>query len=157
MIPEMHGYALIFNSSHRLLRRALDGLTQEQAMERRDGANPILWIAAHVVAIRASFTRGLGGSVDVPWAKQFPRGGELEDVTAWPDLADVRAKWDDVHAAFMERLETLTPEQLAAETPLPGLDKTLLGAIGLAALHDAYHVGQLGAARRLHGLDRVVG
>lgn len=157
MTAELQGYALIFNSSHRLLRRALDGLTQEQAMERRDGANPILWIAAHVVAVRGSFARSLGSDVRVSWAKQFPRGGQLKDVTEWPALDDVRSAWDEVHADFMKRLESITPEQLAAETVLPGLDKTMLGALGLAALHDVYHLGQLGAARRLHGLDRMVG
>ena len=58
---------------------------------------------------------------------------------------------------YMAALESITPAVLAAETRIPGLDKTLLGAIGLAALHDSYHVGQIAAARRLHGLDRIVG
>ena len=157
MIAEVQGYALIFNSSHRLLRRAIDGLTQEQALERRGDANPILWIAAHVVSVRGSFARALGSDVRVAWARQFPRGGQVQDVTDWPALEDVRAAWDEVHADFMTRVEALTAEQLAAETVLPGLDKTMLGALGLAALHDVYHLGQLGAARRLHGLDRMVG
>jgi hypothetical protein len=140
-----------------LLHRSLAGLTPEQALARPGGANPIVWIAAHVVAVRAGFAKGLGAPVDVPWAEQFPRGGKLEDVTEWPALVDVLAYWDEVHAVFMAALESLTPAALAAETKIPGLDKTLLGAIGLAALHDSYHVGQIGAARRLHGLDRIVG
>ena len=157
MTPELKGHALMFRTSHALMHKALEGLTPEQAMERRGDANPILWVAAHIVAVRASFTKGLGGSVDVPWGKQFPRGGSVADVSEWPALADVRAKWDEVHAAFMAQLETLTSAQGAAETPVPGLDGTVLGVVSLAAIHDAYHVGQLGAARRAYGLERIVG
>jgi hypothetical protein len=157
MISELQGYALMFRTTHALFLKALEGLTPEQALERRDGANPILWIAAHVVVVRAGFSKGIGAPVDVPWGKPFARGAEVKDVTVWPALADVRAKWDDVHAAFAAQLETLTSGQVAATTATPGLDGTLLGTLGLAAIHDAYHVGQLAAARRLHGLDRVVG
>lgn len=157
MIPELQGYALMYGTTHRLFHKALEGLTPEQALGRRDGANPILWIAAHTVTVRASFSGGLGAPIDVPWGRLFPRGGEVRDEASWPTLAQVRAKWDEVHGAFMANVETLTAAQLAAKTPVPGLDDTVLGVLGLAALHDAYHVGQLAAARRLHGLDRLVG
>lgn len=157
MIPELKGYATVFATTHRMFHKALEGLTPEQAMEQRDGANPILWVAAHTVAVRASLSRGLGAPVDLPWGKSFARGAEVKDVATWPSLTEVRAKWDEVHAAFLAKVEALTSEQVAATTPIPGLDGTLLGAVGLAAVHDAYHIGQLAAARRLHGLDRVVG
>ena len=157
MIPELKGYAVVFATTHGLFHKALEGLTPEQAMERHDGANPILWVAAHTVAVRAGFSKGLGAPVDLPWGKSFARGAEVKDVTAWPTLTEVRAKWDEVHAAFLARVVALSSEEVAATTQAPGLDGTLLGTVGLAAIHDAYHIGQLAAARRLHGLDRVVG
>lgn len=157
MIAELQGFVPLFTTTHRLLHRALEGLTPEQAMERPEGANPILWIAAHVVSVRSQFTRALGGGVDVPWAKQFPRGGEVDAVTDWPSLAEVRAKWDEVHPAFMAALEGLTPEQVHAKTKIPGLADDVLGVVGLAALHDSYHVGQIAAAARRLGRDRLVG
>lgn len=157
MIAELQGFAPIFRTTHGLLHRALEGLTPEQAMERPGGANPILWIAAHMVAARGMFTRALGGSVDVPWAKQFPRGGDVDAVETWPTLAEVRARWDEVHPVFMAALESLTTEQVLAKTKSPGLSDDVLGVVGLAAVHDSYHMGQLSAARRRFGLDRVVG
>lgn len=157
MIAELQGFETVFRTTHRLFHRVLEGLTPAQAMERPGGANPILWIAAHVVSVRCQFVRALGGAVDVPWAKQFPRGGDVDAVTAWPALADVRAKWDEVHPAFMTALEGLTREQVLAKTKVPGLSDDLLGVIALAALHDSYHLGQLSSARRRHGLDRIVG
>ena len=157
MIAELQGYALMLRTTHRLFLKSLEGVTPAQSMERHDGANPILWIAAHTVSVRGSFARGLGLKISPAWARQFARGSQVKDVTSWPSLDEVRAAWDEVHAAFMAQLETITAEQVAAKTPIAGLDDTLLGALGLAALHDAYHVGQLAAARRVHGLERIVG
>jgi len=157
MIAELQGFVPVFRATHGLLHRALEGLTAEQVMERPGGANPILWIAAHVVSVRSQFTRALGGRVDVPWAKQFPRGGSVEAVTDWPTPAEVRAKWDEVHPAFMAALEGLTAEQAHAKTKIPGLSDDVLGVVGLAALHDSYHVGQIAAAARRFGKDRLVG
>lgn len=157
MIPELKGFAVVFGVTHRLFPRALEGLTPEQAGARPGGANPILWIAAHVVAVRGRFVTAFGGRVDVPWSAEFPRGGSIESVKAWPTLEQVRAKWDEVHPAFMAALGTLTSERLAEKTKVPGLSDDWMGVVALAALHDSYHLGQLGAARRRHGLDSLVG
>ena len=157
MIAELQGFALVFQTTHGLFLRSLEGLSDAETAERVGKQNSILWVAAHMVAVRHGFLKGFGGQADVPWAAQFPRGGRYEDVRDWPTLADVRARWDLVHSAFLGQLETMTNEQLAAETRIPGLDKTLLGAVGLAAMHDAYHIGQIGLLRRNYGLDRLVG
>ncbi len=158
MIAELQGYALLWRSSHRLFHRALKGVSPAQAAERpAGGGNSVLWIAAHVVSVRHQYARALGATLEVPWTAQFPRGGSPGAVTEWPALEEVRARWDEVHAAFMARIEALTADRLAEKTTLHGLDDTLLGALGLAALHDLYHVGQLGAARARLGLDRMVG
>jgi uncharacterized damage-inducible protein DinB len=157
VIPELQGFALIHRSTHRLLHRALEGITPEQAAAPRPGTNTILWIACHVVSVRAGFLRGLGGPAGPSWTKQFPRGGDPAAVTEWPSLEQLRATWDEVHAAYVERLEALTAAEVAAATKIPGLDDTLMGALGLAALHDCYHVGQIAMARRSLGFDRLVG
>lgn len=157
MIPELQGFALMFTTTHRLFHRALEGVSDGDAAQRVGQQNSMLWVAAHMVAVRQGFLKGLGGAVDLPWTSQFPRGGKFEDVRTWPALAEVRAGWDQVHEAFMARLETVTAEQLPAVNSNPSLDKTFLGTIGLAVLHDAYHVGQLGAMRRPFGLERLVG
>jgi hypothetical protein len=50
-----------------------------------------------------------------------------------------------------------TVETDKAIARLPKILTLALGALGLAALHDSYHVGQLAMARRRYGLDRLVG
>lgn len=157
MIAELRGYALVFQSTHRLFLRAIDGVTDEQAMNRPATGNSFLWIAAHIVGVRGSFANAVGCDVVVPFARQFPRGGDPAAVTEWPTLEQLRESWNAVHAAFMNQLEHMTSEQVAAETRFPGLEPTILGVLGLATVHDAYHLGQLGEARRRLGLDRLVG
>lgn len=157
MIPELRGYALMFTTANGMFLRALDGVTDEQARQSGEKTNSMLWIAAHIVSVRASFLRAMGGSPGVPWAAQFSRGSDPATVTEWPSLADVREHWTAVHADFMARLELLTPDAVAAATRVPGLEPTMLGVLGLAALHDSYHVGQLALCRRTLGLERLVG
>lgn len=157
MIPELRGYALMFTAANGMFLRALDGVSDEQARARVENVNSMLWIAAHVVSVRASFLRALGGSPGVPWAAQFSRGSDPAAVTEWPSPADVREHWTAVHADFMARMESLTAEAVAASTKVPGLEPTMLGMLGLAALHDSYHVGQLALCRRTLGLERLAG
>lgn len=157
MIPELRGYELIFRTADSLFLRALDGMTDESARRKPAATNSPMWIAAHMVVTRSLFLGALGGKADVPWAKYFQRGGEHGDSAGWPTLAEVRACWSDVHAAFMAQLEKQTMDGLKAETQVPGLEPTLFGVVGLAAVHDTYHLGQLAMCRRELGLDRLVG
>ena len=57
----------------------------------------------------------------------------------------------------LKEVSPVSAAQLMAPTDAPGLDNTLLGGVSLGALHDSYHIGQLAAARRRYGLDRLVG
>ncbi|MFN8586715.1 MAG: DinB family protein [Candidatus Eisenbacteria bacterium] len=157
MIPELRGYELIFRTSDALFLRALDGMTDESARRKPGNMNSPMWIAAHMTVTRGLFLGAIGGKVDIAWAKHFQRGGEHGDGAGWPSLADVRAKWSEVHAAFMAALERQTMDGLKVETPVPGLEPTLFGVVGLAAVHDSYHLGQLAMCRRELGLERLVG
>ena len=157
MIPELQSIALLLRANHALFRRALQGIDEAKAREPMGTANPPLWIAAHLVAVRSQFVRALGGTVDVPWAGLFPRGGEVANPEQWPSLAEILARADETHAALIQCAESCTVERLAERSGVLGLDKTVHGAFGLAVFHEAYHLGQLALGRRHQGLDRLVG
>lgn len=157
MIPALQGFEIILNTTHRLFLKALVDMDPEQAKLSLHGENPPLWIAAHTVTVRASYLKGLGGAIDVPWGGLFPRGGEVGDTGAWPSLAEVIAKWEEVHPALMARHEALTAEDVNQTSTMIGIGGTLLGALSLMVLHETYHVGQLGLLRPRRGLDRLVG
>ena len=65
---------------------------------------------------------------------------------------DARSATDEL----MRRLGTISA---ASPAPSPQwlrtLDGTLLGALSFAAMHEAYHVGQMGFLRKWLGLDPI--
>lgn len=145
--------------SDSVFARAIAGVSEELARQPMDAGNRFLWVAAHATAARGRVARILGAASDVPWEAAFDRGTEPPtDPAAWPSLEAVAAKWSEVSARLHERLDTLGEADLAKPVgEFPSTDGTLLGAIGLLAFHDAYHLGQLGHLRRRLGLSRVVG
>jgi uncharacterized damage-inducible protein DinB len=86
--------------------------------------------------------------VSPPWPEGYwpPSGAEPPDDHAWD--AAVAAFNRDVEA--MERLVTDPASDLSAPFP-HGKGQTLLREVMLAADHNAYHVGQIVALRRLLG------
>ena len=60
------------------------------------------------------------------------------------------AIWKETTAALIARFEALNGEQLSVESPcsFPVPDKTIRGAIGFMAYHEAYHVGQMAYLRK---------
>lgn len=157
MTPELQGFAYVFRTTHGMLHRALEGLTDEQAREPGDGTNAVIWVAAHMVTERARFAQVLGAAIEAPWEKRYVRGYAPASIAEWPTIAEVRAKWDEIHAAFTAALESKSSADALAKSRAPGLADDLLGVVALAALHDSYHIGQIGSARRHFGLPGIVG
>jgi hypothetical protein len=156
--PQLAALAKMMATSDRLFLRALDGADREALHHRPGGAgNPMLWIAGHATTVRSQFLGGLGRPHPLAWGEEFRRGGSSVDESRWPEVAEIADAWQAIAPKLQERLGELTADELAATTPMPGLDDTLLGAITLIAFHDAYHVGQLGMLRAHAGLGRLVG
>ena len=142
-----------------LFLRALEGVSEEQAlMLPAEGANPLLWVAGHLVTTRCLLARTVGLAQEIPWGGRFARGAALDLGEGRPALAEVRAKWEEISAALMARFEQLGEAELAGPAgSFPSLDRTVAGALAMAALHDSYHAGQLGLLRRCLGHPRLVG
>lgn len=114
------------------------------------------WILAHLVhslhkaAGSESMPAGLDG--------RFQYGAPPEDDTSgWPATAELLAAWDGavaaLRAAWSARDEADWSEPLP-ENPLGA--RTRAESAMFAVQHAVYHVGQLGAIRRLNGLQGKV-
>ena len=69
----------------------------------------------------------------------------------WPDLV---AAWEEVQKRFLAAFESFDEARAAEKGPYsPGgnPDETLGSLLALVAFHQAYHLGQIGLARRLAG------
>lgn len=158
-IVQSHAQLLSVHAS--LVARAVDGLTPEELLRRPgEHGNPMLWIAAHLVATRGGLIKMLGGAWAEPvWAADFVRGQARPDGTGYPPAAEVLATLTASTGALNAALEVMTEAQWAAPSPRswPVADKSMRGAIAFFVFHEGYHVGQLAYLRRWLGHPGLVG
>jgi uncharacterized damage-inducible protein DinB len=150
---------LIFKLNNRLVKSALQGLTDEEVWTRPHGGNAIGWILGHITETRGSILAELGDAAGMPWPKQFSRGSSPEPSAERPSRAVLEDAWSASSGRMRQVFERLTPDKLA-ELPkkegLPGVTD-VASFITFMAFHESYHVGQLGYARRLLGHSGVAG
>src|SRR5687767_8233394 len=147
-----------FRDTTRLYVRALEGVGHE-ALLTRPGArsNPLLWVAGHLVQQRTRLLGALGPARQIPWDDLFGTGSIIGDLQRYPSVGELEAVWRSATDELLSRLETASTANLGAPSPqwLRTQDGTLLGALAFAAMHEAYHVGQMGFLRKWLGLDPI--
>jgi hypothetical protein len=152
--------AYVFALNDGLIRRALDGLTDEQAWSRlSDQNNSMMWIVAHAVSVRAGMLEMLGETIDTGWGNTFARGSTPSEAIRRPSRDEILAVHDAVATRVKTRLAVMTEAELSAPaigTRIPNAT-TVAEQIGFFTLHDSYHVGQLGYIRKALGGTRLVG
>jgi hypothetical protein len=142
-----------------LYLRAMNGVPADEAM-RRPGpqSNPLLWMAGHLIHFRSRLLTLLGVPRDFPWGSMFDTGSRVGPAEQYPEPEELVAMWEELSALLMERLDTLTDTDLSAPPAarVPSTDATVRGTIGFFALHEAYHVGQMGYVRKWLGRSPII-
>jgi len=89
-----------------------------------------------------------------PTADLFGRGSiPSGDPKSYPSIAELRAQRDQVHNDLLPLIRKLTPAQLAQSPkgdPHP-MFSTRGQVLGMVAMHESFHAGQLALLRRLMG------
>ncbi len=145
-----------FRLQTRLFLNVIADIDDEDAAASFGGSpNHISWIAGHIVSTRYMLGTVLGLTDREPFPELFERGKGVQENAAYPSLADIGAGWKDFAVRIIERLESLTEEDLSTDPPIqtPVSDHTLRGFITFIAHHEAYHIGQLSLARRHFGYE----
>ena len=147
-----------FRDTTRLYARSLSGVGDEALLTRPGPrSNPLLWVAGHLVQQRTRLLGALGPPRQIPWDDLFGTGSIIGDLRVYPSVGELDAVWGSATQELLRRLEAASTAALAAPSPtwLRSQDGTLLGALSFAALHEAYHVGQMGFLRKWLGLDPI--
>ena len=148
-----------FRITTNLFIKAMNGVTADEAM-RRPGpvSNPLLWLAGHVTHFRTRLLTLVGVPRDFPWGSIFDTGAKVGPASMYPTAEEIVAVWEEMSELLVDRLDTLTEEDLAAPpvARVPSTDATLRGAIGYFSLHEAYHVGQMGYVRKWLGKTPII-
>jgi uncharacterized damage-inducible protein DinB len=150
----------IFNVNNVLITRALDGLSEDELWRRpSDHSNSMFWLLGHIVHTRGGLLRMLGEDYRTGWGDVFRRGASEVDRQHYPMLPSIERVREDVIGRLRARLASVDDDQLskpAPTSPAPTIT-TVRDLIAFLAMHEAYHVGQLGFIRKLMGHSAIAG
>lgn len=137
----------------------LDGMTAEASLARpEEGGNCANWILGHLVAVQ----NGVMGVLDEDPVWEDDR---LDRVRRGPITGpDEALDWDELRDRFLGSRErclaavrALTDREMEDELTDPfGEVTSRAELLTTLAFHQAYHVGQLGLARRVAGLPGAI-
>jgi uncharacterized damage-inducible protein DinB len=136
--------------------RNLEGISDEEATARPNpNANSINWITGHMITVRQAFLSAYqqppvmsAESVDAYRRGSKPTG-ELPE-----RLGALRGTLVRSHESLISLISGFDGAALAAKAPFsPGGDanETVGSLLARIVVHESYHTGQLGLARRLVG------
>ena len=126
-----------------------------------NGGNHPLWILGHLVHSEANLLNVFIKGEENPlaeWQEMFGIGSTpLNDASKYPSIEEVMAKFEEVRAATLAYLKTLTDADLDKPSHAPEEHKDFFGTIGQCFatmnIHFAFHGGQVADARRAAGRD----
>jgi uncharacterized damage-inducible protein DinB len=149
-----------YGAIYSVIARNIDGLTHADSLApAAGGGNTANWILGHVVNVH----NGVMGIIGAPpvWEDEqlalarFDHPiSDASEAIDWDVLVE---RFNASREACLAALASLTDEALAEEMPDPfGKDSTRAGLLGLLAVHQCYHAGQLGMSRRAAGLRTAI-
>jgi len=150
-----------FEFSQWALLRNLEGITDEEALSQpKPGGNSINWIAGHVITPRQGFLKAFGkpGFLSATSQPAYNRGSKPGD--AMPEtLTAIREMLAQSHDALVAAISDFDEATLASKAPFsPGgnPNETVGSLLGKLVIHESYHAGQIGMARRLLGKEGAI-
>ena len=158
MEPAVAPLASILELNTDLLLNCLSDLSELEAQTRLPaGGNSMTFLAAHLTDTRHYLATQLGTSLPNPLAGYVAEARGIDDIRAWPSLAEVRSSWLAVSQHLGHVLGSLAHGDLTQSiSHRLSLDGTQLGLIAFLTQHDAYHVGQAAFLRRQLGKPAMV-
>ena len=160
MDPRLSSIAALYAKNRQLLVATLDGVDDERYRHVLiPDTSPMAWILGHLVGSRHLGNRLLGGDEQFVHADRFKRGSAADDPASLPAARELLATWQSISERFESRLASATAVLLDGRGPhgVPSTDDTVLGTVTFLALHESYHLGQLGLLRKASGLPGLAG
>jgi hypothetical protein len=124
------------------------------------GVQHVAWQVGHLAASQVvlihsrCFARKQTDVLGEPFVKQFGRGSApVPDATAYPPIAEIRRVFDAIHVEGIQLIRTLSDADLQQPThgdPHP-MFVTKGQCIGMVAMHESFHAGQIALTRRIFG------
>jgi hypothetical protein len=155
----------LFADNYGYARQLVVDVPDEQLAEQPDpGLNHPAWILGHLATVADYVVTLLGGTPAVPdgWAALFSTGSvPSPERGLYPAKADLLNAFEAAHGALAAAAAGLDEAAAARPNPVEGLRQRFptVGDVLAYVLttHEAVHLGQLSAWRRVMGLKGVMG
>jgi hypothetical protein len=129
-----------------------------------NGGNHPLWVLGHITRAESDLLDGfiLGKPNRFPELEgAFSMGTTpTTDASAYPSMEELMAKFEEIRAATLTHLDTLSEEDLDKPSHAPEEFGAFFGTVGacFAAMstHLSFHGGQVSCARRAAGRDPLM-
>jgi uncharacterized damage-inducible protein DinB len=136
-----------------LFLSALENISDAETNQYvNESLNSIKWIAGHLVNTRMTLLLILTGKGEDPvYAKLFGKGTSGNRNQTYPDIEEVKRKWEYITTEIIESMQQATDDLLLGSPPFQTSipDKTLLGLIAFFILHESNHLGQMSILRKI--------
>jgi uncharacterized damage-inducible protein DinB len=148
----------IFKTNTELVKKATEGIRHENwLLKPAEVSNHLMWVAGHLVVSRGAVLKALGSEWLAPWSFLFARGAKPAAQDQYPEVEEIRRAWNDVSEQLAASLTSVPADVLARPHEKPSFDGKVSGFVAFLALHETYHVGQLGYLRKWLGYGPLVG
>ena len=145
-----------------MLRNAVADLKPDQMDFSVDDCNSYGRIIGHIVVSRHGLTRALGIDIDnLDWGEfgEFKLAAQFDTKHDCPPAETMMDAFASITKTLTAGMESMTSDDLAKASPIqvPGGDPTMLDLIAFFAMHESYHIGQLGVLSKCMGRSKVMG
>ena len=138
---------------NKLFVNALQNVSEENAKFGLDEhVSSVKWLAGHIVNTRMTLTSILSGVEQNPvYAQLFGKGTSNIKAETYPTIYQIISRWEVVSTELLDSIEKLSEEKLTEKPPFQTSipDNTLLGLIAFITIHEAHHIGQISAFRKI--------
>jgi hypothetical protein len=136
---------------------ALDGISEELALERNNGkTNHVVWMAGNFINCRYWMANLLGQDDKDPNDDFFKDAKALDENMEYPTLDALRKNFADISPKVYQKLLEATDEELSKAFSfgmnVPFVEENVLNMIGMCIGREDYLLGQIGLMRKLLGL-----
>lgn len=148
-----------FGAIYSIVARNVDGLMHADSLAPTAGGNTANWILGHLTNVQNGVMKVIGAP-PVWESEQLERARfdhpirDANEAIDWDTLVE---RFNSSRDACIAGLAALTDESLAEKmNDAFGRPSTRAGVLGVLAIHQCYHAGQLGMARRAAGRKTAI-
>lgn len=142
-------YTDMLNMQAGIFSNAFEGISDKDAVKRPGtDSNHINWLLGHLTTCRFMLLNLIGGKESDPYFNIYFK--EISNETKYPDLKTISNNWDKASKLLIDKISSMSDEVI--ESPIPDKGGSPKDFISFFTYHEAYHLGQIGYARKILGL-----